>query len=243
MRGRKVLLTIALLTLATFCLVGTVIAAKILLYKEPGFSGDWDNGTGESPSCAYGEYDEDSDKCVYEGASCAYGEYDEGTGKCKMHRYWAGGYGHWNQARNHCLGMGAHLITIMSGEENQEAAGLHDYNCWIDLYSNNGHGYWDPATDSWYDTGEPLVYTHWGSGNPYYPCGVLWNSGGWGTELENENHPYICEWDWESGATGLCPEAYTYQREGSDGYCYGDPECPEGYEYDQDSGSCIGDPQ
>jgi len=250
MRGRKVLLTIALLTLATFCLVGTVIAAKILLYKEPGFSGDWDNGTGESPSCAYGEYDEDSGKCVYQ-SSCAYGEYDEGSGKCQFKRYevtWQ--YKDWHEAKSYCEDSGMHLPTIMSDAEHNELAYIADQigYTWIGFTDEAEEGTWE------WVTGEPVIYTHWwdcgepdntpGCGGSDADYGMI-DYNAWSDEADNcWSLRVVCEWDWESGATGLCPEGYTYQREeGYDGYCYGDPECPEGYEYDQGSGNCIGDPQ
>jgi len=251
MRRHKILLTITLLMLATFCLVGTVIAAKVLLYKEPGFSGDWDNGTGEPALYAYGECDKSSGKCVYEGASCAYGEYDEDTGKCKVQRYKLIYYSErasWDKAKTGCENMGAHLVTIMSEEENQAVNALsiaRTHRAWIGL---RWQGY-----DGWrWVTGEEVTYTKWHRGcphdsshsHPHTYAGIDKNNGTWRDYTGGKHSlPGICERDWEFGATGLCPEGYTYQRDGYNAYCYGDPECPDGYHFDQDSGNCIGDPQ
>jgi len=259
MRRHKILLTITLLTLATFCLVGTVIGAKVLLYKEPGFSGDWDNGTGTPPACAYGEYDEDSGKCVYQSTSCAFGEYQQDTGKCQFTRYLMNTAhpNEWDGAESDCEGRGMHLITIMSDVENEA---LHEYYNFYDIWYGAWIGITDEAEEgNWqWVTGEPVTYTHWRTSEPDND-GEFWHSNAdhgltLGYEWADEDGTYylryfMCEWDWEFGATGLCPEGYTYDAVMiswwglAPAYCSGNPECPEGYEYDQGSGNCIGDPQ
>ena len=255
---RHYLALIVALAVLGLCAAGVVNAAKVLLYKEPGFSGDWDNGTGKPPSCAYGEYDEDSGKCVCQ-SSCPYGEYDEDSGKCKMNRYSVKSLGesYW-AAKDRCNNYGAHLPTVMSEEENQAIkaiASSENDEVWIDLRYDTDNGW------RW-TTGEEVVYTNWDEGYPngketsgYYDATyamIMKDDGKWCNDIwENNSWPAgypcaLCEWDWEPGATGLCPEGYEYQRGGfamRNGYCYGAPECPDGYQFDQGSGNCIGDPQ
>ncbi|MBW2031742.1 MAG: hypothetical protein JRJ31_22035, partial [Deltaproteobacteria bacterium] len=219
--------------------------------QEVTLSFDWP-GTGNPPSCAYGEYDEENDECVYP-ANCPYGEYDAGSGKCKMNRYSFKGAGvHYWATKDRCDDYGAHPPTIMSEEENQAikaiASSVND-SVWIDLRYDTDNG-WRWAT------GEEVVYTNWDEGYPngketsgYYNETFAklmkddgkWHNCSWGN-VAPDYVGTLCEWDWEPGATGLCPEGYEYQRGGfalRDGYCYGVPECPDGYQLDQYSGNCI----
>jgi len=159
---------------------------------------------------------------------------------------------HWDQAESYCEGRGMHLITIMSDAENEVVRKYCrdyyiSYGVWIGITDEAEEGNWQ------WVTGEPVTYTHWATSEPDND-GEFWRTNAdhglaqGGAMWVDEDGLYfaryfICERDWEFGATGLCPEGYTYQRDGYNGYCYGDPECPEGYEYDQESGNCIGDPQ
>jgi len=177
---------------------------------------------------------------------CEYGEFDETNGKCKFKRYWYySAETDWYAGKNKCESLGAHLATIMSAEENSQVVSFLAPigSMWIGLNKMPGTWVWD--------TGEPVVFINWyrdpsGDGSCVELYGSEFN-GGWNDLACTGRHyrPSLCEWDWEFGAVGVCPEGYTYEKEGDYGYCYGSPVvlCPEGYVYDSSMRKCLGDPE
>ncbi len=104
----------------------------------------------------------------------------------------------WTQARAYCSGLGGHLITITSAEEQQFAQSLVEsgMNPWIGLYGDAIGWIWT--------TGEEVGYTNWASDQPDHANGDenychMW--GGPWNDLNNEDSTYhfhrgfICEWD------------------------------------------------
>ncbi len=103
----------------------------------------------------------------------------------------------WTQARTYCAGLGGHLITIESAEEQQFAESIaNGMNPWIGLYGDELGWIWT--------TGEDVGYTHWASNQPDHANGDenfchMW--GGPWNDLNNADSTYhfhrgfICEWD------------------------------------------------
>ena len=102
----------------------------------------------------------------------------------------------WSQARDYCVSLGGHLVTITSAEEQQfismQYAGK---DAWIGLYGGGG---WN------WVTGEAVEYTNWRSAQPDNANGDEWFCHMWGgawNDLNNEDSTYhyhqgfICEWD------------------------------------------------
>jgi len=232
-----VALTLAMLLLSTPTL--GLNKLRVLLYRGPGFEGDW------TPSCEYGTYDSGLGKCVYtpDNFSCQYGDFDEEIGKCKFKRYQRGVMTTWVNSKRICESLGGHLVTIMSPDENSAVTSFGE-QLWMGLNDIAQEGHW-----VWV-TGEPVPYTDWASGEPRsseHDCARLYH-GDWYSFRCNylgDRCDTMCEWDWEFGAVGLCPEGYTYEEERDYGYCYGSrvPQCPEAYVYNSGMGKCLGDPK
>jgi len=230
-----------------FC-VGSSYAAKLLLQKNPGFQGDWDNGS--ALPCVHGEYDVASGKCKVAGGctagepqpdgecwvaadDCAYGDL-QGDGQCKFLRYQkTSDYKKtWVAAEGDCENRGAHLPTIMSQAESDAVYGFFGTFCWIGYYYAGGTAKW--VMD------EPTVWTPSAVGGfkILSPYAQMQNPNFWYAAYYKSTSYFICEWDWEYHAIGLCPPGYSYSKEGNNGNCYGLPACPEGYTYSD--GQCYG---
>jgi len=206
----------------------------VLLYKDPGFQGDW------AITCERGEYDPGLKKCVTP-PTCEAGEFDEASGKCRFKRYrFVGDEFIWGDAKNNCESLGAHLATIMSEAESSMIASFGPY-VWMGLNDIGREGIFVWVTE------EPVTYANWDVRQPdnykdedccHTQSGGVWND----LTCTGRTIPSVCEWDWEFGAVGLCPEGYEYQEEGDFVYCYGFLQCPEGYILDPSTGECQGEP-
>ncbi len=105
----------------------------------------------------------------------------------------------WNEAKSYCEGMGGHLVTISSAEENQHL--LDTFLSQID--SGVSIGFTDATTEgNWtWVTSEPAnAYTNWDEGEPNDEANedfaLMTTSGTWNDgHLDEENWPFICEWD------------------------------------------------
>jgi len=103
----------------------------------------------------------------------------------------------WSQARAYCQGLGGHLATVESAEEEAFLESLSSgYNPWIGLYGSEAGWNWV--------TGEPIGYTNWPSNQPDNANGDEWFVHIWGgpwNDLNNKDDYYhfhsgfICEWD------------------------------------------------
>lgn len=111
----------------------------------------------------------------------------------------------WKEAEAYCEGLGGHLATITSREENDYLYNLvvaNGYrNAYFGLTDENKEGTWQ------WVTGEPVTYTNWHSNEPngyssenyamfYWKWeDGTWNDGDFGKETDNGGTVFICEWD------------------------------------------------
>ena len=101
----------------------------------------------------------------------------------------------WKNAKAFCEGMGGHLVTIESHEENMVAVRTlvngHKYNYWIGAYRDQNQMYrWISGkivTDFYWEPGEP-----WSGGEDIY---IKRESGQWAAHWETNMNSIICEWD------------------------------------------------
>lgn len=103
----------------------------------------------------------------------------------------------WHTAHEYCRGMGAHLVTISSEDENRFVYSISPF-AWMGASDEKEEGSW-----AWI-TGEPLTYANWAEGEPDN-CGqpdcrpehyltfsetpLQWN------DVPASELPFICEWD------------------------------------------------
>jgi len=73
--------------------------------------------------------------------------------------YRSTGFANWTTARQNCINMGGHLVTVTTAAENSFISGLWPSG-WIGLTDEITEGVW-----RWV-TGEPYSYTSWNSGEP-----------------------------------------------------------------------------
>lgn len=100
----------------------------------------------------------------------------------------------WDSAKAYCEGLGGHLVTITSAEENSFIASLITGSTMIGLSDAAIEGSWGWVTE------ESLSYTNWSRNEPNNQnnedyalmlVGGTWNDG----HLEREKWPFICEWE------------------------------------------------
>lgn len=107
---------------------------------------------------------------------------------------------YWNDAKAYCEGLGGHLVTITSAEENQYLTDTFvapfDSDVSIGLSDAEDEGDFVWVND------EELSYTNWDDGEPnnendedyaMLQTSGIWNDG----HLDREKWPFICEWDSE----------------------------------------------
>jgi len=154
--------------------------------------------------------DDDCDGTKDEGSLCPSGQVCIGAcvspSSCALYQWNGHTYGictslhSWSSAQAICLWYGAHLATINSAAEDnflRPFASSSGYDgTWIGFNDIAQEGVWV------WESGEPVTYTGWASGEPndqygsedcghyYYKSGYLWNDAGC-----NDNWPFICEWD------------------------------------------------
>lgn len=126
----------------------------------------------------------------------------------------------WQNGRDGCEALGAHLVTLSSGDgRTQEQfdaeqafvwglTGMRDI--WIGATDGKGDmemGSGDPFT---WITGEAMTLDKWADGEPnnyqkdcpnggtcYEHCGFMWaeQGGNWNDDVCANTKPYVCEWD------------------------------------------------
>ncbi len=103
----------------------------------------------------------------------------------------------WTSARQACIDMGGHLVTITSAAENNFV-----FNTW----PSGWIGFNDEAIEGqWrWVTGESVVYTNWNGGEPNNSGNedyAQFVSGGRWNDLPNTSLPYVLEFDYIVGFT------------------------------------------
>ncbi len=109
----------------------------------------------------------------------------------------------WQQAKLYCEGLGGHLATPTSAEEDAfchqlyKAAG-YGRTCWLGASDLDLEGRWEWVTE------EPWSYDNWASGEPNGGTGenclnyyTGFPNGEWNDGPENEKALFICEWEEE----------------------------------------------
>jgi hypothetical protein len=117
-------------------------------------------------------------------------------------------------AKSHCSSLGAHLVTLSNGAENDFAWSVDANEHWIGATDGKGLREMMPGTYSWID-GEAFGYTDWSQGQPnaspstcpetsgggmcYEHCGFQWSGGAapgeWNDRLCVHTIDSVCEWD------------------------------------------------
>jgi hypothetical protein len=106
----------------------------------------------------------------------------------------------WRAARDYCVSLGAHLVTLESTAESDFVFELNPYG-WMGATDEEHEGTWKWVTD------QPWKYTHWAPGEPNN-CGgsgnsctpehyltfhgdypALWN------DIDDMENSFTCEWD------------------------------------------------
>ena len=105
----------------------------------------------------------------------------------------------WSQARSLCEGMGGHLATIQSAEENAFIASINaGNNCWLGGFQAPGSC--EANCDWQWVTGEAWGWTNWDWGQPddagnedhlqFWSNGSVWND-----HRSDVSFGFICEWE------------------------------------------------
>lgn len=112
----------------------------------------------------------------------------------------------WTDARQACINMGGHLVTVTSAAENNFIFGLWPSG-WIGLTDEVTEGVW-----KWV-TGEPYSWSNWNSGEPNNAGNedyIQFVGGGKWNDLPNNSLPYVLEFEyivdytaWEIAATSI----------------------------------------
>jgi hypothetical protein len=98
----------------------------------------------------------------------------------------------WTNARQACLNMGGHLVTVTSPAENNFIFNLWP-NGWIGLTDEVVEGQW-----RWV-TGEPFSWSNWNGGEPNNAGNedyIQFVGGGKWNDLPNVSLPYVLEFDY-----------------------------------------------
>jgi hypothetical protein len=109
----------------------------------------------------------------------------------------------WQEARDYCLSLGGHLVSITSAEENDFVDILAEsYFVWIGFCDEETEGTWE------WITGEDNTYTNWRFNEPNNCCGgedygEMINDGTW-NDLGGPGNPsttrrFVCEWTKHGG--------------------------------------------
>ena len=106
----------------------------------------------------------------------------------------------WQQARTFCHEHVAHLASVGSAQGNAFLVSI--------VAGTDGRLYWTGINDIavegvWvWDSGEPVVYTQFGAGEPNNAGGqedcatwVEWADGTWNDDTHSHSYRFICEWD------------------------------------------------
>lgn len=112
----------------------------------------------------------------------------------------------WEQAKTVCEGMGGHLVTLTSKEENEFCLNMFlrsgETNCWIGATDADSEGNW-----KWV-TGEPFSYKSFAKNEPnggkeanaiqyYFAYGSI-NDGVWDDYVTTKKISFMCEWEEEN---------------------------------------------
>lgn len=162
------------------------------------------------PAEACNGRDDDCDGTVDEGSlcppseSCIMGSCVSTPSGCRVSHYASQTYAlcdpclSWTDARNQCVSIGGHLATATSsGEDNFLSAWASSmgWDVWFGLYRD--------SLCIWrWVSGEPVVYTNWGSGQPDGSCPdqecVQYFNGAsyrWDNNWCSRCRGYFCEWE------------------------------------------------
>lgn len=107
----------------------------------------------------------------------------------------------WESAKKYCEGVGGHLATITSEEENEFCRSLwmaaKTDNCWLGATDGEIEGVWQ------WITGETWSFTNWMPGEPNGGTGANYlqflkgsNNSGWDDKVP-ASEPFLCEWEKE----------------------------------------------
>ncbi len=119
-----------------------------------------------------------------------------------------------SDAETHCMGLGAHLVTLSDQQENDFVWGLDSNEHWIGATDGKDPKVAGVGTYAWVD-GEPFEYTDWSTGEPnglasacigmngggtcYEHCAFQWaggtNPGEWNDQQCAHTSEAVCEWD------------------------------------------------
>ncbi len=117
-------------------------------------------------------------------------------------------------AETHCMGLGAHLVTLSDQQENDFVWGLDSNEHWIGATDGKDPKTAGVGTYAWVD-GETFDYTDWSTGEPnglaaacigmngggtcYEHCAFQWaggtNPGEWNDQQCAHTSEAVCEWD------------------------------------------------
>jgi uncharacterized protein (TIGR02145 family) len=90
----------------------------------------------------------------------------------RLYFQWQGENKNWQNSEALCQSVGGHLMCIETAEENEAvvvpiASTINFWDVWLGLYQDtNDPGYYEPVGAWKWISGEPLVYTNWGQGEP-----------------------------------------------------------------------------
>lgn len=99
----------------------------------------------------------------------------------------------WLGARDACVSLGAHLVTIASAEEQAVVQSIASGDRWMGMWRESGK---PPVASSYtWITSEPTTYTHWQDGEPNGSgnCARLRGDGLWADYSCSSNLIAICE--------------------------------------------------
>jgi len=115
-----------------------------------------------------------------------------------------------DEARAHCMSLGAHLVTISDQQENEFVWKLDMTEHWLGASDGKAPKETGVGSYSWLD-GEPFSYTNWTPGQPnavesdcdsangggpcYEHCAFQWSGGQWNDRLCLHMIAAVCEWD------------------------------------------------
>jgi hypothetical protein len=154
--------------------------------------------------------------------------------------HWYGGVGTsrtWAQAKIHAEGLGAHLATVTSSDENtfvnSVRASLGLDRPWLGGFQNlSAPDYSEPAGGWRWVTGEPWTFTAWAGGEPNNQGGEHWlhygsNAGLWNDLPSWSQWASLIEWSADCDGDGIVDYGEILDGTHGDSNANGVPDCCE----------------